>query len=233
MKRLICFDVDGTLTLPRTDIEPKNAEVLKKLNSKYKLLIVSAGSTERIYNQLGRFNVDVLGNYGLEESKIIDGQFKIVRSDKVEIDKNAFIKTANELRKKYGYTVYEGESLIFHDSGLVTFSLLGSKASVADKLKFDPDKSKRLAMYDDVVNGFANSSVTASGTSSFDIAPRGYTKYSAIKRYADQNGYLSDEILFVGDEFDVCGGDGSVVGRYDYIEIDHYLNLENKLMHLY
>ena len=62
MKKLICFDLDGTLTRHRTQLDDKNRAVLEKLNKKYKLLMVGAGTARRIYDQLGQFPIDVLGN---------------------------------------------------------------------------------------------------------------------------------------------------------------------------
>ena len=91
MKRLICFDLDGTLTQHRTPLGEKNKAVLDKLSKKYKLIMVGAGNAQRIYNQMNGYPVDILANYGMQESKIIDGEFKIVREDTFPVDKNFFI----------------------------------------------------------------------------------------------------------------------------------------------
>ena len=42
MKRLICFDLDGTLTQHRSKLEEENKAVLDALGKKYKLLIKSS-----------------------------------------------------------------------------------------------------------------------------------------------------------------------------------------------
>ena len=65
MKKLICFDLDGTLTQHRSKLDDKNRSVLDKLSKKYKLLMVGAGATKRIYDQMGEYPIDILGNYGV------------------------------------------------------------------------------------------------------------------------------------------------------------------------
>jgi hypothetical protein len=54
------------------------------------------------------------------------------------------------LREKYGFTDYRGENVEYHPSGCVTFPCLGTKAQQEDKLSFDPNRSKRRAIYQDV-----------------------------------------------------------------------------------
>ena len=43
MKKLICFDLDGTLSQHRSQLEDFNRAVLDELSKKYKLLMVGAG----------------------------------------------------------------------------------------------------------------------------------------------------------------------------------------------
>jgi hypothetical protein len=43
--------------------------------------MVGAGGAERIYEQMGQFPIDIVANYGMQESKMVDGKFAIVRAD--------------------------------------------------------------------------------------------------------------------------------------------------------
>jgi len=234
MKRLICFDVDGTITCPRTPIEDANVKVLETLAKNHKLIIVGAGACVRNYKQLREFPIDILGNYRMEESHIENGEFKIVRVTKSYPDKEYFLKTCTYLREKYGYTDFAGESVEFHDSGMVTFPILGKSAKIEDKLAFDPDRKKRLAMFDEVKALFPDYSVFIGGTSSFDFTSKEFNKYESIVRYAKENGYERDEILFVGDDFEDGGGDSHIrLGGLDYVCIDSYKNLGKKLEYLF
>ena len=52
--------------------------------------------------------------------------------------------------------------------------------------------------------------------------------------YAKENGYKKDEILYIGDDFGVGGGDSHVkIGGIDYIEILDYRTLGERLQYLF
>lgn len=230
MKKLLCFDLDGTLTQHRSPLEQKNKRVLDELNKKYKLLMVGAGGALRIYSQLNEYPIDVIGNYGMQEGKMINGKFTLVREDTSAPDKAFFIKNLQYLREKYGYTQYKGDPIEFHSTGMVTFPLLGTAADISDKLNFDPTREKRRVLYPEVREIFKDYTVFIGGSSSFDFSEKKYNKYDAIMRYAGENGYKKQEILFVGDDFGEGGGDSHVkAGNLDYIEIDDYKKLEERL----
>jgi len=222
-KRLICMDLDGTLTQHRSPLGEKNKAVLDQLGKKYKLLMVGAGNVPRIYGQMNNYPIDILGNYGMQEGKIIDGEMVIIRQDTLEVDREFFLEKTNYLREKYGYTEYKGEPVEFHASGMVTFPFLGTKADVADKLVFDPTREKRKVLYPEVLEIFKDFTVYIGGSSSFDFSAKKYNKYDAIVTYANEHGYALDEILYVGDDFGDGGGDSHVrLGGLDYINITDY-----------
>jgi HAD superfamily hydrolase (TIGR01484 family) len=233
MKKLLCFDLDGTLTQHRSSLEEKNRRVLERLQTKYKLIMVGAGGAERIYEQMGKYPIDIIANYGMQESRMIDGVFTIVREDKSFPDKEFFIEKIEYLRKKYGYTEYKGDGVEFHTTGMITFPLLGTKADIADKIAFDPTREKRRVLYPEVLEIFKDYAVYIGGSSSFDFSEKCYNKYDAIMRYAKENGYEKDEILYIGDDFADGGGDSHVrVYGLDYVEITDYRELEEKLSFL-
>jgi hypothetical protein len=52
-------------------------------------------------------------------------------------------------------------------------------------------------------------------------------------RYAKENGYEKDEILYVGDDFGDGGGDSHVrLGGLDYVEVLDYKTVKEKLAFL-
>ena len=223
MKKLVCFDLDGTLSQHRSPLEEANRRLLDRLREKYKIIMVGAGNCPRIYKQMGEYPIDIIGNYGMQESVAEDGNFRIIRTSYSKPDRDYFLKTTAALREKYGYTEYKGEPVEFHESGMVTFPLLGTAAAIEDKLSFDPDRSKRRVMYPEVLSLFPGYSVFIGGTSSFDFSEKKYNKYDAIMIYAAEHGYAKDEILYVGDDFDEGGGDSHVrIGGMDYVKITDY-----------
>ena len=232
-KKLLCFDLDGTLSQHKSHLPQENKNLLDGLCTRYKVIMVGAGNAPRIYNQMEQYPVDIIGNYGMQESAIVDGEFKLIREDTVIPDKEYFNTTCQYLRDKYGYTDYSGGHLEFHASGMVTFCLLGSGAKIEDKIVFDPDRSKRRVLYDEVCSLFPDHAVYIGGSSSFDFAPKQYNKYDAIMKYASEHGYNEDEILFVGDDFGDGGGDSHVrINGMDYVQVDDYKELPRLLSFL-
>lgn len=225
-KRLLCFDLDGTLCQHKTHLPQPNKDLFRKLDEKYKVIMVGAGNAPRIYNQMEQYPVDIIANYGMQESAMVDGEFRIIREDTVLPDKDYFNETCQYLREKYGYTEYAGGHLEFHPSGMVTFCLIGSGARIEDKVVFDPDRSKRRVLYDEVCSLFPDHVVYIGGSSSFDFAPKKYNKYDAIMKYASEHGYKEEDILFIGDDFGDGGGDSHVrIKGMDYIQVDDYRKL--------
>ena len=209
-KKLICFDLDATLCQHRSPIPEANMAALKALESKYRCIMVGAGNAPRIYRQMGNHPIDIVANYGMQESTVTNGEFRIVRAVTNTVDRKFFREKTDYLRKKYGYTEYEGEPMEFHASGIVTFGLLGTKPSAEHKVAFDPDRRKRRAMYREVCEIFKDFSVYIGGSTSFDFAGPQYNKYDATLNWAHRHGYTLEDVVFVGDDFADGGGDSHV-----------------------
>lgn len=222
-KRLVCLDLDATLCQHRTAPPPENLAVLDRLQKKYKCVMVGAGNAPRIHGQMGGYPIDILANYGMQEAKMVDGKFTIVKQETNHVDRAFFLRETDKLRKKYGYVEYVGKPVEFHASGMVTFGLLGTAPSAEHKVSFDPDRAKRRAMYPEVCEIFKDYSVFIGGSTSFDFAGPHNNKYDCIMDYARREGYARDEIIFIGDDFGDGGGDSHVrIKGMDYICIDDY-----------
>lgn len=233
MYKLIAFDLDGTLTQHRSKLEQFNKDVLDKLSARYKLIMVGAGGCERIYRQMNEYPVDIIGFYGMQESVIDKGEFKIVRSEFYSVDRDYFVAAMNKIREKYGYTHYVGDNVVFHDTGAVTLPLLGGEADIRDKVAFDPDRTKRAVMYDYVCSLFEDFNVFIGGSSSFDIVKKQFNKYNALTRYMNEHGLTKDDVMFVGDDFGTGGNDAHIKdGGLNYTVVDSYKNLKNRVAFL-
>ena len=223
--KLIAFDLDGTLTQHKEQLTPKNKEVLDKLLKKYKLIMAGAGQVQRIFNQLNRYPIDIIGNYGLQYGKYNPDtkDLDIIRDLSFECNREEIEKKVTYFREKYGYTDFSGENVEFHPSGCITFPLLGTKAKQEDKLSFDPDRKKRRAFYNEVCEEFSDYTVFVGGSSSFDMAPKPYNKYYALDLYCRENGLSHDEVVYVGDDYGLGGNDECVYkSDFLYLTIDNY-----------
>ena len=228
--KLIAMDLDGTLTQHKSALDKKNTAVLDELGKRYMLVMVGAGDSRRIYKQMNEYPIDIIGNYGMQFSVVENGEFKVVRSDGYDVDRDFFERAVTKLRKETGYTEFAGDNVEFHASGAVTFPILGTKAVLSDKLSFDPKGEKRSRIYDKVSAEFRDYNCFIGGSSSFDIVAKEYDKYNALMRYAKEKGIKKDEILFLGDDFKKGGNDEQIkLGGVDYIAVTDYTQLERLL----
>lgn len=225
--KLVAFDLDGTLTQHKTPLSEEHKHVLDQLGKKYKLLMAGAGMCQRIFNQMNQYPIDILGNYGLQyaeynpETKDIE----IKKNAVLPCDRESVDKRVTQLRHRYGYTEFAGDNVEFHASGCVTIPLLGTKAKSEDKLAFDPDRSKRRAIYEEVKELFSDNIVFVGGSSSFDMAPAPYNKAYALAEYCKEHGIAHDEVVYVGDDYGPGGNDESVyLSDFNFITIDNYLD---------
>ena len=227
--RLVALDLDGTLTQHKSPLEEKNLEVLKRLQKKYKLLIVGAGSCQRIFRQMGGFPIDIIGSYGMEFAEYDkETQAQIIRWQERHIpDRPANLRRAQALRQRYELFPYAGETLEFHTCGMLTFPILGTQAPLADKLAYDPQRLKRREMLADAREIFSGYHVMIGGSSSFDIVPQAYGKLNALRRYMQTYGFTDKEVVYCGDDYLPGGNDSDIMAAgIPFIQVDCYTDLE-------
>lgn len=225
--KVIAMDLDGTLTQHKEPLTDENRAALNALSKKYKLLMVGAGQVMRIFNQLEKYPIDVIGNYGLQYGEYNEktGEIDIKRDLAFSVDREKIEKLVTEAREKYGFTEYRGDNVEFHPSGCITFPILGTKAIQEDKLAFDPDRQKRRKIYSEICERFSDYTVFIGGSSSFDMAPAPYDKYYALDLYCKENNLKHENIVYIGDDYGSGGNDESVYkSDFPYIEIDSYLD---------
>ena len=223
--KVIAMDLDGTQTQHRQPLTPENRAAMEALKEKYKLLMVGAGQVMRIFHQLEQFPIDIIGNYGLQygtynpETKTIDLQRDLV----FPCDRESVDCRVTMLRERFGMTAFRGENVEFHPSGCVTFPCLGTKAIPEEKLSFDPDRSKRRAIYQEVCSVFSDYTVFVGGSSSFDMAPAPYNKRYALEQYCREKGLAHENVLYIGDDYGPGGNDESVyISDFPFLTIDDY-----------
>ena len=153
----------------------------------------------------------------------------MVRDLQLPCDRESVERRIAVLRQRFGYEDFAGESVEYHPSGCVTFPVLGTKAQQADKLAFDPERTKRRAVYDLVVQAFPEYHVFVGGSSSFDMAPRPYNKYHALDEYCRQLGITHDQVVYMGDDYGQGGNDESVyLSDIPFITVDDYRTLPQR-----
>ncbi|MBQ9727455.1 MAG: HAD family phosphatase [Kiritimatiellae bacterium] len=234
--RLFAFDLDGTLTQHKTPLSSEARGALDALRARgAALLMVGAGSCARIARQMEDYPIDILGNYGMQLALWDSGArtHRIVLDERRPCDREDVLRRAAAFRERHGLTDFAGESIEFHDSGVVTFALLGTRAAQADKLAFDPDRSRRRALYAEVCALFPDFKVFVGGSSSFDMAPAPFDKAYALARLCGERGIAKEDVLYVGDDYGPGGNDESVLlAGFPFLKIDDYRATPAKLLSL-
>ena len=233
--KVIAMDLDGTLTQHKQHMSERTRETLVALSGKYKLLMVGAGQVYRIFNQMEQFPIDVIGNYGLQYATY-DPEKKdlnIQRDLTFPCDRESVEKRVTFLREKHGYTEFAGDNVEYHPSGCLTFPVLGTKAVQEDKLAFDPDRKKRRAFYNEVVEAFSDYCVFVGGSSSFDMAPKPYNKFYALDQYCKEQGLSHENVLYVGDDYGLGGNDESVyLSDIPFLCVDDFMQFPDLVQFL-
>ena len=228
--KVVAMDLDGTLTQHKEGLTKENREALDRLAQKYTLLMAGAGQVARIFNQMGHYPLNIIGNYGLQYGvyEPESGEIRLVRDLCLPCDRDYTEKTVTALREAHGFTEFCGENVEFHPSGCVTFPILSTKAMQQDKLAFDPDRKKRRAILAEVEASFPDYCVFVGGSSSFDMAPKPYNKYHAIDLYCKEHGLVHENVVFIGDDYGRGGNDESVyLSDVPFLTIDDYRDFPN------
>lgn len=235
MIKLLAFDLDGTLTQHKTKLSEEHKNVLLELAKKYTFVMAGAGQCRRVFEQMNRFPIDIIGNYGMQYAKYNSqtADLDMVYDEVCECNRELCEERVAFLRNKHGYTNFAGDSVEYHKSGCITFPILGTSAKQEDKLAFDPDRAKRRKFYNEVVELFPEYNVFVGGSSSFDMAPKPYNKYYALDKYCAEKGIAHDEAIFVGDDYGTGGNDESVyLSDFGFVTIDNYLDFPEKMKFL-
>lgn len=221
--KLVAMDLDGTLTQHKSNLDENCRRALENLALRYKLLIIGAGGCERIYRQINSFPIDIIGHYGMQLSTVTDRKLVLLKNNIERVDKHNITRRVDMLRTELGFTGYAGQTVEFHDSGMITFPILGTTASIEQKLNYDPDRKKRRACYAKVRDAFYDYTVFIGGSSSFDIVPLPYNKLYALNAYMETNGLTKEHVIYFGDDYGDGGNDEQIyLSDISFVCVDDY-----------
>jgi hypothetical protein len=216
MKRLIVFDLDGTLAESKASLDAEMAKLLATLLGIVKVAVISGGDWPQFEKQVlsnlppdeHLKNLSLLPTCGTKfyqyakdwkknysEDFTADETEKIIGSVKQAVESSGF-----KIKKTWGEQIEDRGSQI-------TFSALGQQAPIEEKKKWDPDFTKRKkikALLDKLIPEF---SVRVGGTTSVDVTKPGIDKAYGIRKLHDILGIAIDEMIFVGDALFPGGND--------------------------
>lgn len=217
MKRLIAFDLDGTLAKSKQAIEPDMAEALADLLTVADVAVISGGDwpqfekqvASRLPERANRSRLWLMPTTGTKLYTFRDGQWAPVYAELFSADEKAKIIAAFEASlAATGFTPERTWGERIEDRGSqITFSALGQQAPLEAKEQWDPDHAKRKVIQADLKQRLPGLAINMGGATSIDITREGVDKGYGLKKLRDESGIPLDAMLFVGDAIFPGGND--------------------------
>jgi phosphomannomutase len=216
MKKLIVFDLDGTLAESKSPLDTQMASLLRDLLGIVKVAVISGGDWPQFEKQLLSnlphdnclVNLSLLPTCGTKFFRYAGDWKKLYSEDFSPDEKEKIIASLKQALGVTGYKVEKVWGQAIEDRGSqITFSALGQQAPLEEKNKWDPDFIKRKkikAVVDSLIPEF---SVRMGGATSIDVTKPGIDKAYGIRKLRDLLGISLQEMIFIGDALFAGGND--------------------------
>ncbi len=226
-KKIIAFDVDGTLTPSKSPITEEIAVLVKELMKKRTVVAISGAKFGQFKTQfLPPFDKDeklspyihnliLLPTSGSQRLEYNERKKEWQLTDKEPLREDIKEKAKKLLKEIIDSGLYEippnpvGDIVEDRDTQ-VTFSACGQLASVEAKKTWDPDQKKRRKIKEVLEPELPETSILINAYSSIDILPKGFNKAVGLTRFLKKLGLQKSDMIFVGDGLFPGGNDYSV-----------------------
>ncbi|HSX47777.1 MAG TPA: HAD-IIB family hydrolase [Patescibacteria group bacterium] len=230
MKKLIAFDLDGTLAPSKSILPKRMIKLLNSLLKNFEVCIISGGKYELFQRQvLSQITKDpklliklhLMPTSGTRyysyipktrsweqqyaENLTISQKKKIIRALEEGLN-----ESGHRVKNTYGNIIEDRESQI-------TLSILGQEIvaelgekGVNIKEAWDPDGSKKQAIREIVQPKLPNFEVRAAGATSIDVTKPGIDKAYGMSKLLVAKGINKTDILYIGDKIIEGGNDYAV-----------------------
>ena len=178
MKKLIVFDLDGTLAESKSSLDAEMAALLKSLLAIVKVAVISGGNWPQFEKQvLANLphdellkNLSLLPTCGTKFYRYETGWKLLYSEDFTAEEKEKIIRSLKQAMESLDSRPGKTWGEVIEDRGSqITFSALGQQAPIEEKKTWDPDFAKRRKMkvvLDQLIPEF---SVRLGGTTSIDV----------------------------------------------------------------
>jgi phosphomannomutase len=216
MKKLIVFDLDGTLAESKSSIDPEMSRLLHGLIGIVKVAVISGGDWQQFENQVisklpaGTLltNLSILPTCGTKFFRYAKDWQKIYSEDFTPDEKTKIMASLKTAISEAGFKVEKTWGEVIEDRGSqITYSALGQQAPLDEKQKWDADFAKRKKIKATVDKLIPEFSVRMGGATSIDVTKPGIDKAYGIGKLRDVLGISLKEMIFVGDALFPGGND--------------------------
>jgi HAD superfamily hydrolase (TIGR01484 family) len=216
MKKLIVFDLDGTLAESKSSLDAEMSRLLHDLLGIIKVAVISGGDWPQFEKQVlshlphdgSLMNLSLLPTCGTKFFQYKGNWNKLYSEDFTPQEKDKITSSLKKAVAEAGFKVERVWGEVIEDRGSqITFSALGQQAPLEEKSKWDPDFVKRKkikAIVDTLIPEF---SVRMGGATSIDVTKPGIDKAYGIRKLRDVLGISLKEMIFIGDALFPGGND--------------------------
>ena len=217
MKKLIAFDLDGTLALSKQPLDDRMASALADLLDVCMVDIISGGDWPQFEKQvigrmIGRARLDNLfiqPTTGTKLYRFVDGAWQAIYAELFSPDERKHIIDAfDTAMREEGLDQGETWGDRVEDRGSqVTFSALGQQAPLEAKEGWDPNHAKRQQLQARLRKMLPDLSINIGGSTSIDVTRQGVDKQYGLRKLLPEAGVTASEVLFLGDAIFPGGND--------------------------
>jgi HAD superfamily hydrolase (TIGR01484 family) len=208
MKKLIVFDLDGTLAPSKSPLDSECSALLHDLLAIVKVAVISGGAWPQFEKQLlsnlphddRLMNLSLLPTCGTKFFQFAGAWTELYSEDLTMEEKRKIVSSLSEAVTMAGISVERTWGEAVEDRGSqITYSALGQQAPLEEKSKWDSDFAKRKkikAILDALIPEF---SVRMGGATSIDVTKPGIDKAYGIRKLRDILGISLREMIYIGD----------------------------------
>ena len=242
-RKVIAFDLDGTLAPSKSPVPDRMVAALDGLLEHYHVLVMSGGKFEQFQKQL-------LSSLKVEPAKlerlhlmptcgtryyhydVVKGEWvKVYAEDFTADEKAKIIDALQKVVAELGYVEKKTYGEIIEDRGSqITWSVLGQdivdalgEEGLRLKEAWDPDNAKKNKVRDAAALLLPEFEVRVGGITSVDITRPGIDKGYGMQKLLDMMEIGKDEVIFIGDRLKEGGNDYPVKAMgVDCMEISYW-----------
>ena len=216
MKKLIVFDLDGTLAQSKAAIDNEMAIRLAALLTVAKIAIISGGDWPQFEKQVlanlpngsNLGNLLILPTCGTKFYQYDVDWKELYAENFTDEEKKKIINSLNQAVDASGYKATKVWGETIEDRGSqVTYSALGQQAPLDEKKKWDPDFAKRNKIKETLDTFIPEFAINLGGATSVDITKKGIDKKYGIYKLRDILKIPISEMIFIGDAIFPGGND--------------------------
>ena len=216
MKRLIVFDLDGTLAPSKSPPDVVISLLLHDLLGMVKVAIISGGSWPQFQMQLlpklhadeSLDNLYLLPTCGTQFYRHEEAWTRLYSEELSPVEKAKILASLQQALEVTGLAPERAWGDVIEDRGSqITLSALGQRAPLEEKERWDPDFSRRKRIAAALEPLIPEFSVRIGGATSIDVTKPGIDKAYGIRKLRAILEIPLSEMLFIGDALFEGGND--------------------------